>query len=48
MSTQEPTVREKRTETVGRRDLLASTAGAVGGLLVLRSGLLGAGLRRSQ
>ena len=42
MSSQEPTVREKRTETVGRRDFLASAAGAVGGLVVLRSGLLGA------
>ena len=42
MSSEEPTVRGKRTKTVGRRDFLASTAGAVGGLVVLRSGLLGA------
>ncbi|MBL7223200.1 MAG: Gfo/Idh/MocA family oxidoreductase [Candidatus Brocadiae bacterium] len=42
MSTQEPTVRGKRTERVGRRGFLASAAGAIGGLVVLRSGLLGA------
>jgi len=42
MSSQRPTVREQRTKTVGRRDFLASAAGAVGGLVVLRSGLLGA------
>ena len=42
MSSQKPTVRGKRTTTVGRRHFLASAAGAVGGLVVLRSGLLGA------
>ena len=42
MSSQKPRVREQRTKTVGRRGFLASAAGGVGGLVVLRSGLLGA------
>jgi predicted dehydrogenase len=42
MASRETGQREHKSESVQRREFLASTAGVVGGLIVLRSGLLGA------